>query len=334
MNRVIRMLPGDPLFYLYEQFPAKIYPAESIRLKQAQKQPGNFLEACYLYLEGEEVKCRASLYHNPLLTYEHKKSRCIGNYEAVEDDKYGLALLQQIEADAKASGSEYLIGPMNGSTWENYRFSTDHNHPNFFLEPWHPLYYNRHFLKAGFHVIGKYFSSMAHLEPVPEDFHQRKSAFEAKGITFRAIDPHHFDSELEKLYTLNTLAFQNNFLYTPITLEEFKNKYRPIQQIIQPELIMMAEDRNGNLMGYLFSIEDFYYPAEKRLIIKTAARHPDQQWRGLAHALYNIVSETAKEKQFQSVIHAFLYEEGSSLGITKNFNGERFKHYALYGKAL
>ncbi|MBL0098611.1 MAG: hypothetical protein IPP46_20610 [Bacteroidetes bacterium] len=157
MNRVIRMLPGDPLFHLYEQFPAKIYPADSIWLKQSQKQPGNFLEACYLYLEGEEVKCRASLYHNPLLTYEHKKSRCIGNYEAVEDDKYGLALLQQIEADAKASGSEYLIGPMNGSTWENYRFSTDHNHPNFFLEPWHPLYYNRHFLKAGFTVIESIF---------------------------------------------------------------------------------------------------------------------------------------------------------------------------------
>lgn len=334
MSRIIRLLPGDPLFHLYEEFPAKIYPADSIWLRQAQKQPGNFLETCYVFMEGEEVKCRAALYHNPLLTYAHKKSRCIGNYEAAEDDNYSLALLHQIETDARASGSEYLIGPMNGSTWENYRFSTDHNHPNFFLEPWHPLYYNRHFLQAGFSIIGKYFSSKAQFEPVPEDFRQRKKAFEAMGITFRTIDPDNFEAELEKLYKLNLLAFENNFLYTPIPLDDFKNKYLSLQKIIERDFVVLAEDQKGELIGYLFSIEDFHNKKEKTLIMKTAARHPDPRWRGLAHVLYNIVNEKATACQFHSVIHAFLYEEGSSIGISKNFKGERFKHYALYGKSL
>jgi hypothetical protein len=96
----------------------------------------------------------------------------------------------------------------------------------------------------------------------------------------------------------------------------------------------LAEDSEGNLLGYFFCIQDFYNQKEKSLILKTIARHPDKKWAGLGHVIGNQIYRKAVEQGFQTVIHAFMFDEGYSTTISKNFSGERFKNYHLYGKQI
>ena len=153
MFEIVRTSPGDNNFISFENFPNEIYPEDSIVFKVQESINYEYLEAGYLLILNNKVQCRAALYNNLHLRYMEKKTYCIGNYESVDDQVLSAELINYIASQAKTLGAEYLIGPMNGSSWDAYRFSMQHNHPNFFLEPYHHLYYKEHFSNSGFGVI-------------------------------------------------------------------------------------------------------------------------------------------------------------------------------------
>lgn len=42
----------------------------------------------------------------------------------------------------------------------------------------------------------------------------------------------------------------------------------------------------------------------------------------------------SSRKKYKSVVHAFMYEEGTSTTISQHFSGVIFKNYVLYGKEI
>ena len=332
MIEIIKTEPGDAHFHLFENLPADLYPADSIRFKLPDILNRRFLQSCFVVMRQNKVCARAALYNNPKLTWDGKKAFCIGNYESAEDFSPELFLHLFSETKGKA---DFLIGPMNGSTWDNYRFSTHHNYPNFFLEPWHHLYYNEHFINAGFYVIAKYYSSIdISLKYDSENILAREKELKNAGVTFRNIDLTHYEEELEKLFAFNSIAFKKNFLYTPVDKEDFIKKYRETKGLINSDFAIMAEDRNNELIGYFFCIDDKLNTKEKSLIIKTIARHPDKIYAGLGHVIGNMIYREAAKQDYKSIIHAFMYEAGTSTTISKNFSGDIYKNYVLYGRSI
>jgi L-amino acid N-acyltransferase YncA len=334
-STIIRTTPGDENFHLFENFPKDIYPADSIRFRLAENINTEYLEACYVILTDDKPKARVALYTNPYLNYQDKKSFCIGNYESVEDVSVSNALLAHVSGETKKLGADYLIGPMNGSTWDNYRFSTHNDHPNFFLEPYHHLYYNQFFKDAGFAPIANYFSGIdRQLQFGIPEVMQRKKELLTLGITLRNIDLADFENELKRLFEFNELAFKTNFLYTPISWETFHKKYTETKKIINPEFVLLAEDEAKNLIGLFFCVDDFFNKDEKSLIIKSIARHPDKNWAGLGHVIADEIIKRAKHGGYKSLVHAFISAQGTSVKISKNYLGEVYKNYTLYGKEI
>ncbi len=335
MIEIKQTTPGDYNFHLFENFPTEIYSADSIRFKVPETITRQYLHACFILMNDNKVCARAVLYDNPHLNYQNKKTFCIGNYESVTNENISSELFSQLILEAKKSGAAFLIGPMNGSTWDNYRYSAHHNHPNFFPEPYHHLYYNNHFLNAGFTIIAKYFSSIdTTLQFNDKDIIAREMELKNAGVTFRNINLNKYENELEKLFEFNSAAFKTNFLYTPLDKEEFINKYAETKNIIDPDFFILAEDENNKLLGYFFCINDFFNTQQKSLVIKTIARHPDKRWKGLGHVIGNMIYRKAVEKKYASVIHAFMNEQGTSTTISKNFYGDIYKNYVLYGKEI
>ena len=132
-HTIIHTMPGDPNFHLFESIAKEIYPADSIRLRIPEKISTGYLESCSIILTNGIPKARVALYSNPFLKYQERRAFCVGHFESVDDFDIANELLEHVAKKAKELGAEYLIGPMNGSTWENYRFSTHNNHPNFFF---------------------------------------------------------------------------------------------------------------------------------------------------------------------------------------------------------
>src|SRR5665213_3671379 len=226
MFEIVRTQPGDNNFSSFENFPKEIYLEDSIVFKVPESMNYEYLEAGYLLILNGKVQCRAALYNNPHLQYRQKKACSIGNYESVDDQGLSAGLLTHIASEAKNLGAEYLIGPMNGSTWDAYRFSTHHGHPHFFLELYHHLYYKDHFSNSGFAVIASYYSSIqTDLKFNSPAVVRREQQLKQAGVKFRNINLNEYENELEKVFAFNALGFKSNFMYTPISKDDFMRKY-------------------------------------------------------------------------------------------------------------
>lgn len=327
--------PGRPDFHLFTEMPRSIYPPESLRFKAPDAVPTDFLKACYLLKDGENVVARASIYDNPLLEYAGGHAFSVGNYECADRVEYAEAFLAFIADTVKSWGGKYLLGPMNGSTWESYRLLADHDNPLFFTEPYHHLYYNKQFIQAGFDPVAHYYSNIDHgLEVDNPEILVREQELQARGVTIRSIDLSDFETEIGRVYDFNLLAFKTNFLYTPISREAFMKKYMQTKAYIDPELTLLAEDQAGNLVGYFFCIPDFYNTKSKSLVVKTLARHPGAEWRGLGHVIGNVIYRKAAALGYTSAIHSFIYEQGTSTKLSTHFSGALYRNYVLYGKHI
>jgi hypothetical protein len=333
--RIKKILPESADFNRYLHFLNEIYPSNNPKGKILEDVDLKNLIAIYGVEDDDKLVARASLYQNPLLNYQNQLTCCIGNYEAKDDPKAVEFLIDQISEDAKKLGAKFLLGPMNGSTWGTYRFAENTNSP-FFLEPHHLSYYQQHFLNAGFQPIRNYNSKLVEeiptdsLEPENELIELQKSL----KVNVRSINLDDFADDLEKLHQLVHQAFAHNFLFTPLEKEEFVNKYMSTANFLNQEYTRIAEDDEGNFLAFFFCMDDLLNPNEKRLIIKTIARHPDPKWRGLGQIMGSLLYRKAKKDGYKSIIHALMDEDASSSSISTKFAGRPINRYFLYVKEL
>ncbi|WP_257667755.1 hypothetical protein [Parapedobacter tibetensis] len=332
---VIKTYPTDKDFHLFTEVAKTLYPPDSIRHKESEHINLAILHSCYVVLVAGKPSGRAALYMQDKLSYGVHNPWMIGNYECVDENEAAKSLLEKVCWDVRQQGGTYLIGPMNGSTWDNYRFSVSHREPPFLLEPYHYLYYNEQFMINGFEVIKRYNSNKDdQLMCDGSTLLAKEREFSQQGVTIRGIDINRIDEELNNLHAFIGHAFQHNFLYTPIDLDRFISKYRAALPMINPEYVLLAENRNGEVVGFIFSYDDAYAQGDKKLIIKTLARHEDKAYAGLGHVLVNRVTRLAKGTGYQSIIHAFIINEGDATTVSRNFRSETYKEYVLYGMSI
>ncbi|MCE3295788.1 MAG: hypothetical protein K0R65_1502 [Crocinitomicaceae bacterium] len=295
----------------------------------------DFFECGYVVSEDNNVLSALALYNNPKLKLKGKHAYCFGHFEAENNPEAIFLLFGELLKDLEQKRDSYLIGPMNGSTWDTYRLNDFENTQPFLLEQVHPFYYNELLELADFDVLVRYQSRIDYEIPCnkPETLELEKR-FGENGVIFRKIDLENYDKELEKLFPFISKAFETNFLYTPISSAHFTEKYLQAKQIIQPDYVRIAENANGETIGFVFCYPNLLETKEKQLVVKTIARNPDPEWKGLGNVLVNQVFSLIKQQGFQSVIHAYMIDQGTSTGISNAYLGQDYKSYKLYFKEL
>lgn len=333
--QLIRTLPGDLHFHLFESLKEALYPAEILKLKRLEGINPAFLKSGYVLLNEDKPVAACCLYLNPELRYDGLQACCIGNFESIDDIGCSHELFRRVTEEAKAEGAEYIIGPMNGSTWDTYRLGTTSGQANFFLEPFYPAYYPKLLLAAGFQPIAHYVSHMDESRELRED---RLPALEARftkqGIAFRNIDLDRYETELEKLHAFCMRSFRSNFLFTSISQKAFKEKYMSVRPYIDPQYVIIAEDAQENITGFIFCLENRYDTAKKGMIIKTIAKDPSVRYGGLGSLLGNTLKQRVLENGYNYMIHAFMIQSNASRALSEHFSGKAWKEYELYGKQI
>jgi len=324
----------DPLFEKFTTFPTQIYEQKSPRFWMKDACTHIFLHSYFLVIDGNKTTARAALYNNPELTYQNSKAMCFGLYECVNDMETANLLLTKIKAEAKALGAEYLIGPMNGSTWDSYRLSIDNSEPQFFLEPYHHLYYNEQLAVNGFNEIANYVSQLDTQLNFDDPYLLRWEKIIAEHrITIRNINVEEYEKELDALYPFICETFKNNFLYTEISKQTFLEKYLPLKEILDKNFVWIAEDENKKMVGVFFAISDFY-SNQKGAIIKTLARLPERKYAGVLHVIANHFIKHLSLNGYTYIIHAFMQVNNTSKNLSRHFSGVNYKNYHLYGTSL
>lgn len=333
--QIIHTLPSSDNFSLFEKVLSNIYPENLSALKQIEGINHQFLHQAYVILQDDKPIGRCCLYNNPNLKYQDKKTACIGNFECINDKNASNELLQHAFNQAKETGFEYIVGPMNGSTWDTYRLAENYDSPVFFLEPYYPNYYSDLLIDAGFQKIARYVSNCDNKkELVEERISSIEKQFIEQGVTFRNIDLENYDEELDKLYNFCMRSFQSNFLFTPIEKNTFKEKYQKLKPYIKPEFVILAVDEHQELVGMIFSLENYYDKKRKGIIVKTVARAPSLKYRGMGNILATKFKKKALAAGYEYILHAFMIETNASKVLSKHFSGEHMREYFLYGKEL
>jgi GNAT superfamily N-acetyltransferase len=254
----------------------------------------------------------------------------IGHYEAV-DRAAGVAILA--EALRILPDVDRVLGPINGSTWGRYRLALPGDAPPFLSEPTNPAEYVDDFTAAGFSVAAWYESARVTDLATPDP---RAAAaperLRARGVTVRALRPDRFDEELEALYALTVEAFAENLYYSPVSFAEFRARYTPLRPLLDPELVRLAEEAEGRLLGYVFAFPDLLTMSAgrpTRVVLKTLASAQGARGLGLGTFLGDEIRRLAHERGYTEVIHALMHVQNASVGISRH-TADVFRRYALY----
>jgi GNAT superfamily N-acetyltransferase len=285
----------------------------------------------------DQVAARCALWWHETPPYEEQRLGLIGHYFA-RDSAAGMQLLAFACAQLAALGCTLAVGPMDGTTWQRYRFITERGtEPTFFMEPDNPDDWPGHFGACGFAPLAHYFSAV-NTDLAVED--PRLPAIEnglaAQGIVLRTLDPRRFDEELHSIYELSTQSFAANRLYSPISELDFVAQYRAVQPHVRPELVHLAE-RNGELRGFFFCIPDLLEKQRGQdittVIAKSLAVHPAEQGNGLGTLLMAHCHRAAHRLGYRRVIHALMHETNHSRKISDR-SARMFRRYTLFARPL
>lgn len=270
--------------------------------------------------------------HTPEL--DGAKVGFIGRYaadnETASDNilNYACDLLQN-------EGVEIAVGPVDGNTWNSYRFVTwsAAEQAPFFLEPQTPAPYPKYFEHAGFSALATYYSSITNDLSADEQMVAKlEDKLTRTGVIIRQIDATNFHTELVKLYGLCIQSFKENFLYSPIAQDDFIQQYAAVKPLVQPQLVLLAESA-GELVGFVFALPNVYDAQRETIIVKTLARLPQRELAGLGHLLLARVQQAAHQLGFKKAIHALMHQTNNSLSLSNRY-AHKFREYALLARSF
>jgi hypothetical protein len=260
------------------------------------------------------------------------------------DDGRPMGLLSYVEClnDAVAAGALFgraiawlyeqgvgrIVGPLDGDTWHRYRVNAGpYTRPRFPLEPWNPSYYQQLWERAGFRVLESYSSKwiedVGSLLPGLEKGLQRSRE---RGIRIRNLNTSRVPDELSLIHELSSAIFHDAFLYSPIARDEFLALYAGMERMLDPALVLFAENDAGAAVGFVFAYAD---ATQRAVHYKTIGVHPDWRRSAAAAALSHAVYSAALGKSLPNGNHALMRDDNRSQALDQGL-GEVFRRYLLY----
>lgn len=262
-----------------------------------------------------------------------RRAGYVGRY-CCNDRRAGRVLLQTAKQLLAKAGCHTAIGPVDGSTWHRYRFVTERfDEPPFFLEPDNPDAYPQDFLDSGFAPCAHYVSAEeTHLERVDERALRSLHRLTAMGVTIRHIDPLRYLEELDRFYDVARKSFASALLFTPVAREAFCALYEPLQDLVDPAYVRIAE-HEGRTVGFAFGIPDHNARRGGRpldtLVGKTQAVLPELRYGGLGAVMLEEVRREAHERGMRRIIHALIRDDNVALNGCRRV-ATQMRGYTLY----
>ena len=310
--RTLITLPGAPDFRLFAEVVAHCYEPGSPREKGGHEPDEKHLSACVVVLRDEVPVGRCAFYFDTGAVLADPRTAMVGSYECINDPEIARALFDEVRSLARKYRITRLIGPMEGNTWNSYRFSDANDRPRFFMEPYHHPYYAVQWKAEGFTPLARYLSRIDRELAVDQlAIRFKDEDLAVSGITVRPLNKARLVQELALIGQFSIEAFKENFLYAPITVEEFVMKYHRLGQLLVPRLVLLAVDKKDALLGFILGIPDMFSEDRTGLIVKSAARRKDAP-SGLGTHLLRKLEQSAVELGFTSAIHAFMHEDNTS----------------------
>lgn len=227
--------------------------------------------------------------------------------------------------------------PVQLSTWYGHRtvtggFPDEGGVPAFPLEPVTDRALLALLESNGFAPAHRAVSCLVDPGTVVADTDRVLGRLRAAGIRDRAIRIADLGQELGLLHRLSLGIFHGAWGLSPVTADEFSSIYRPLAEHVDPELVRIVEDADGQALGFALALAGGDHGAFilKSIGVTEAAR---RAYPGLGGAVAGIVHRVALDRGYTRGIHA-LMAVGSAAHRTSLRWGEEIRSYATFDRLV
>ena len=280
----------------------------------------------FLLFDDDEVKVHLSIILDDRLP---DGIGVFSHFEAVNSMEYIESIYRYVKKYLLNNKINKLVGPINISTWQNFRISFDEINKPYFLEPFNRGYYKKLLDEIGFNLVQGNITKYGHVEKQNFDkFKENYDSMIKAGFRFVSLTKDNFLDSLEKLYDVAKKIFPETWLYVDISKKEFKYNYSDYNKLVDRCLITYVENKSGDVVAFYFAVPDIY-SNEKVLVIKTMGVAPEYQGKGIGGALFYSIHKKSRKQGFEKYIFSTM--EKNNRKIQKlTYSDNIYREYGVF----
>ncbi|MBS4027218.1 MAG: hypothetical protein KGZ58_01165 [Ignavibacteriales bacterium] len=185
-----------------------------------------------------------------------------GFYECINDKDVSKKLFDEVKVWLKARGVSTMRGPMNPSTNDECGLLIDSfDLPPLVLMTYNPKYYVDLFEAEGLQKLKDLYAYFLDGKTVMSDKLIRvgEAMKKREDLVFRPINMKDFKHEVNLIKEVYNDAWEKNWGFVPMNDEEFDYLAKQMKQIVDPDLVIIAEKKSRPI-GFALSLPDINIP--------------------------------------------------------------------------
>ncbi len=190
--------------------------------------------------------------------YHHEKVGFFGFFDTPDDYEIASKLLKVAMITLKKEGMEKMRGPMNLSTNHEIGFLVEgFDRPATVMMTWNLPYQPRLAEKFGLKKVMDLIAFLITKDDLVSDRVMRvvERLKKRAEITLRPLNLKDYDNEVKRMLTVYNQAWANNWGFVPMDEAEFFHTAKNLRQIVDPELVFMAEYK-GEPVAFSIALPD------------------------------------------------------------------------------
>ena len=252
-------------YRLYRDDPVWVPP---LRLEQRQRvdpkrNPMLRHCTCELFLArraGEAVGRVAAFVDHLAIAHWQQPIGLFGSYECVDDAGVSAALLGAAREWLRGRGMSTMRGPWSFASQEWGLVVDGFTPPPVLMAPYNPPFYNAQLLDFGMAKAKDLLAFIADTGAgyrIPERYITLTDRVQQRyGVRVRSIDMRRLEAEVAIIVDLANRSIAENWGFYPATAEEGKAMARDLRPVVDPELVMIAEDGQGVPIAFAITLPD------------------------------------------------------------------------------
>ncbi len=316
----------------------------------------------FLAYKDEHIVGRiAAIKNNNYISYTGDKTGNFGFFDVVEDYSIAEKLFETAVDWMKSNDMQSIMGPTNYSTNETCGVLVEgFETPPTVMMTYNKPYYVDFIEKYGFKSEMDLLSYKINTVDVPEKLMRLSGKvlerLNSKGISIRKVNLKNFKQEIDNIFEVYNAAWEKNWGFVPMTLEEFRHAAKDMKSIVDPDFLLVAE-KNGKLVGFSLTVPDMNIPLKKlkkgrlfplgifkflyyknkidRVRIVTLGVLEEYRRLGIDAYFYVKAFEEAKNKKMEFGEASWILESNPAMNKALiNINGKVYKKHRLYKKTV
>lgn len=198
-----------------------------------------------------------------IVNYNHNKEHSdkigfFGFFECVNEQEVANALFDEAKKFVLSKGMNALRGPANPSVNDEYGLLVEgFDSPPTILMTYNPPYYSVLMETYGFHKEKDLYAWILSQDTVYSEKFIRANEIvrQRSGVTIRTINMKDFNNEVALIKQIYNSAWEKNWGAVPMTDAEFDFLAADLKQIVEPQLVLIAEVK-GKVIGFGLSLPD------------------------------------------------------------------------------